>query len=491
MSAQWPSTGTLLAQRYRLLARIEMGGMAEVWRARDEVLGRPVALKLLAERYAAEGLHHLVHREARAAARLSHPHVAAVHDYAEAVRPDGSVRPFVIMELLGGESLAARLTRGALPWSEAAAIGAATAGALAAAHEQGVVHRDVTPGNVMLTPSGVKVVDFGISAAIGEPDEDSTGITFGTPAYVAPERLDGLPAQAATDVYALGVLLHEMVTGTPPHPANTWEELATARETAPAPLPDAVPAGFAAVVGRCLAEDPGDRPAASEVAAILLGLTQTDRRTDAAPDRATTVPDPAAAVGGAGDVAAGPPSTTRPDILAATELTGSHAAGQAHRALAVTAVAIVAVVVSALAYLAVSLGTRAGAPVPGAVGPATPGTPVPAATPTPGDRRTASASPTPRPRPTGGELREAVDRLRRTVTDDRAEGGIRPDVAQDLLNLIAQLDRTATPERLADLHRKVDDRVREGGVGGPEAEALHAEIDRVAEVVAATGAASS
>src|SRR5690242_12781517 len=133
MTGQWPSTGTLLAQRYRLLARIEAGGMAVVWRARDELLGRPVALKLLTDRYAEDGLHHLVHREARAAARLSHPHVATVHDYAEAVGPDGAVRPFVIMELLGGESLAARLTRGPLPWSEAAGIGAATAEALAAA----------------------------------------------------------------------------------------------------------------------------------------------------------------------------------------------------------------------------------------------------------------------------------------------------------------------------------------------------------------------
>jgi serine/threonine-protein kinase len=274
----WPSAGTRLAFRYRLVARIQAGGMAVVWRARDELLGREVALKLLAGPLAgSRGVFDLVRREARAAARLSHPNVTAVHDYGEAVRPDGAVAPFVVMELLDGHMLAGRLERGPLPWPEAAAIGADIADGLAAIHRSGIVHRDVTPGNVMLTPGGVKVVDFGISAAIGEPDEDSSGSTFGTPAYVAPERLDGLPAVAATDVYALGALLFEMVTGAPPYPVGTWEELAAARQRPPAALPPGIPPAFAGLVTSCLAEEPDHRPHAGQVAAALRALSRQPR----------------------------------------------------------------------------------------------------------------------------------------------------------------------------------------------------------------------
>jgi serine/threonine-protein kinase len=237
----WPSAGTRLAFRYRLVARIQAGGMAVVWRARDELLGREVALKLLAGPLAgSRGVFDLVRREARAAARLSHPNVTAVHDYGEAVRPDGAVAPFVVMELLDGHMLAGRLERGPLPWPEAAAIGADIADGLAAIHRSGIVHRDVTPGNVMLTPGGVKVVDFGISAAIGEPDEDSSGSTFGTPAYVAPERLDGLAEEpdhrphAGQVAAALRALSRQPRAGAPTtRPTAT----ATATPTGPASRP--------------------------------------------------------------------------------------------------------------------------------------------------------------------------------------------------------------------------------------------------------------
>src|SRR6185295_8659597 len=167
MTENWPRAGTLLASRYLLVELLETGGMAEIWRARDEVLERAVALKL------PTGLRidslHLSWREAKMAARLSHPNIAAVHDYGEAPHPGGSVIPFVVMELLAGESLAARVERAPLDWREAAAVAAPVADALAAAHAAGVVHRDIKPGNVMLTPTGVKILDFGISAALGEP----------------------------------------------------------------------------------------------------------------------------------------------------------------------------------------------------------------------------------------------------------------------------------------------------------------------------------
>jgi serine/threonine protein kinase len=265
MSSDWPVASALLAGRYRLVTLLETGGMAEIWRAEDQLLDRLVAIKLPTGPQ-------IVWREARMAARLSHPGIAAVHDYREAVRPDGTVMPFVVMELLTGESVAARVDREVVGWAETARIGAAVADALAAAHASGVVHRDIKPGNVMLTPNGVKILDFGISVAAGEPDDDDTGATFGTPAYVAPERLDGMPAEPATDVYGVGVLLFEMVTGDPPYPVETWEELAAARLAGPSTLPESLPTDFRDVIERCLDADPARRPTAARLRADLLGV---------------------------------------------------------------------------------------------------------------------------------------------------------------------------------------------------------------------------
>ena len=270
MSSDWPVASALLVGRYRLVALLETGGMAEIWRADDRLLDRPVAVKLPTGPQ-------VVWREARMAARLSHPGIAAVHDYREAVRPDGAVIPFVVMELLEGESVAARVDRAPFGWAETARVGAAVADALAAAHASGVVHRDIKPGNVMLTPNGVKILDFGISVAAGEPDDDETGATFGTPAYVAPERLDGEPAEPATDVYGVGVLLFEMVTGDPPYPVETWEELAAARLTGPSELPSSLPADFREVVDRCLNDDPRLRPTAARLRADLLAVALRSR----------------------------------------------------------------------------------------------------------------------------------------------------------------------------------------------------------------------
>jgi hypothetical protein len=222
------------------------------------------------------------------AARLSHPGIAAVHDYREAIRPDGTVVPFVVMELLTGESVAARVDRELIGWPEAARIGAAVADALAAAHASGVVHRDIKPGNVMLTPNGVKILDFGISVAAGEPDDDDTGATFGTPAYVAPERLDGMPAEPVTDVYGVGVLLFEMVTGDPPYPVETWEELAAARASGPSELPESLPADFRDVINRCLDPDPAGRPTAARLRADLLAVALRSR--PPAPEAGAAVP---------------------------------------------------------------------------------------------------------------------------------------------------------------------------------------------------------
>src|SRR5690606_34557269 len=169
-----------------------------------------------------------------------------------------------------GESLAARLTQGPLPWTEALRVCAQVAEALAAAHRHGIVHRDVTTDNVMLTPVGAKVLAFGIATTVGAPDDDSEGLTFGTPAYVAPERLDGRRARPANDTYALGVLLYETLTGGPPFPAETWEELAEKPRGEPPRLQVAgLPEPVADLCARSLAEDPQQRPTAHQVAWTL------------------------------------------------------------------------------------------------------------------------------------------------------------------------------------------------------------------------------
>ncbi|WP_420117936.1 protein kinase domain-containing protein [Micromonospora sp.] len=267
------NAGRLLARRYRLLDRIGAGGMSVIWRARDEVLDRVVAVKVLAPSLAADArFRDMVREEARSAAQLVHPHVTAVHDYGEALAPDGEITSFVVMELLTGEELEHRLSEGPLPWPEAVEIGAQVAEALAAAHRLGIVHRDITPANVMMTRVGAKVLDFGIATQAGTPDDDEDGGTFGTPAYVAPERLDGAPAQPSTDVYSLGVLLYETLTGQPPYPAETWEQLAAAIADERPPSLDGVPGLPPVVVDvclRCLARDPHERPTAHQVATAL------------------------------------------------------------------------------------------------------------------------------------------------------------------------------------------------------------------------------
>src|SRR5690348_691141 len=155
--------GATLHGRFALRERIGAGGMSEVWRADDEVLGRPVAVKALAVPLAADPvLRAATWREARAAAKLTHPNVTAVYDYGEAPMPGGAVLPYLVMELVDGESLADRLRSGPLPWPEATRIGAQVAAALSVAHGLGIVHRDIKPGNVMLTAGGAKVLDFGI-----------------------------------------------------------------------------------------------------------------------------------------------------------------------------------------------------------------------------------------------------------------------------------------------------------------------------------------
>ena len=263
-----------LGGRYRLVEKLGTGGMSVVWRAYDETLGRSVAVKVLAPSFAGEAaFRQRIRAEALAVARLVHPHITSVYDYGEATLADGATVPFVVMELVHGESVAARIAKaGPLPWRMAVATGAEVAGALATAHAQGVVHRDVTASNVMLTDAGAKVVDFGISALSGQPDATADGTLLGTPAYLAPERLTGGTVSPATDVYALGVLLHRMLTGHLPWSAESTTGVLKAHlYTEPAPLPAlrGLPAEVTELSRRCLAKHPEERPSSVEAARCL------------------------------------------------------------------------------------------------------------------------------------------------------------------------------------------------------------------------------
>ena len=264
-----------LGGRYRLVQRVGIGGMSEVWRAHDEVLDRHVAIKIMAP--SAEGsladadAVDLIQMEARAAARLAHPNVAAVHDFGTSTTPTREV-PYIVMELVEGQTLGEHLSGGPLDWRIGVRICAEVAAALAAAHAEHVVHRDIKPANIMLTPSGAKVLDFGIAAATGTPDPDPDGPVMGTPAYVAPERFDGLPATPATDMFSLGVLLYHCVSGKLPWQGKTNTELVNAqRYEPPEPLPsvDGLPAEIGDLCERCLERDPQRRPTALVAALVL------------------------------------------------------------------------------------------------------------------------------------------------------------------------------------------------------------------------------
>jgi len=263
--------GRRLGGRYRVGELLASGGMGEVWAAHDLLLDRPVAVKVLGGALAGDGrAAERLRREARAAGRLEHPSIARVLDLGE---HDG--RPYLVMELLEGESLATRIDRaGPMPPEEAARVVAAVADALEAAHAAGVVHRDVKPGNVFLTSAGeVKVLDFGI-AWCAHDAALTTGELLGTAAYLAPERVLGHRATPAADIYALGVVLFELLAGHRPFDADSEVELAMAHVNAnPPSLREAAPSAppfLIAAACQAMAKDPSGRPPSAAAFANLV-----------------------------------------------------------------------------------------------------------------------------------------------------------------------------------------------------------------------------
>ena len=262
-----------LPVRYEDVELVARGGMADVYRARDSVLGRVVAVKVLADRYAAdEEFRARFTREALTAASLSHPNVVTIFDVGE---PDGT--PFIVMEHLGGGSLADRLRGGRVPHDTAIAWLDQAAGALDAAHAAGIVHRDVKPANLMLDDEGdVHVTDFGIARAAAHDPLTSAGTILGSWGYMAPEQARGEPATDASDRYALGCVAFELLTGRRPFEAESPTAAATLHASEPPPqaseLDSSLPAAVDIVLQRALAKSPDARPRSAK--ALVSGLRE-------------------------------------------------------------------------------------------------------------------------------------------------------------------------------------------------------------------------
>ncbi|WP_269937640.1 protein kinase domain-containing protein [Arthrobacter sp. HY1533] len=255
-----PISGITLGGRFQLTSRIAIGGMGEVWKAQDLVLGRIVAIKILKDEYTGDpGFRARFRAEAKHTALLNHEGIANVFDYGE---EDGSA--YLVMELVPGEPLSAMIEREhvlSADWT--LSMISQTARALAVAHAQGLVHRDVKPGNLLITPDGkVKITDFGIARLADQVPLTQTGQVMGTAQYLAPEQATGQVATGSSDIYSLGVIGYECITGHRPFSGESQIAIALAQvNDAPPPLPDTLPTPVRALLMSMLAKEPANRPA--------------------------------------------------------------------------------------------------------------------------------------------------------------------------------------------------------------------------------------
>jgi serine/threonine-protein kinase len=286
--------GTPILRRYVLLGPIGHGGVSVVYHAVDSVSPRPLAVKLLAPAMRDNArARDNVRREALITQRLRHPSVPKVYDFGDAPLPDGTVVPYVVMELLSGVALTGRLAGGGrMPWREAVSAAATVADVLAVAHRRGVVHRDLTADNIMMTSSGLKIIDFGLATTV-DPEASRRA---DRPRVLRPSmrRHPTIPRHPVTsanlpadDVYALGVLLFQMLTGGSPYPSATPSTyLAAGRFRSVAPTPVLTVAGLppevAEICRACMAKRPEDRPPSQEIALALWGLLAPEPRASAA-----------------------------------------------------------------------------------------------------------------------------------------------------------------------------------------------------------------
>ncbi len=315
--------GTLLGGRYRLGQVLGQGGMATIFGATDDKLGREVAVKVLRPEFGADAQFVVrFEHEAQAAASLSHPNIVQVYDYGT-----DQAGPYIVMEQVSGGDLASALgKKGNLPPTAVANMGQQVADALAAAHAAGLVHRDIKPSNILLSPDGrVQVADFGIAQAAAGSPVTATGITLGSVLYFSPEQARGDTATSASDIYSLGLVMYEMLTGSRAFSGDSPAAVAVARLSGSVPSPMAVraevPPALDAIVRWCLAVDPAARPTATDLSTALARF-----RTD---------PSGAAALAAAGAAAAGGtgpmPGATRPPTQTAYATAVSGTAAEAER----------------------------------------------------------------------------------------------------------------------------------------------------------------
>jgi serine/threonine-protein kinase len=439
--------GEVLAGRYRLLGLLGRGGVGEVWRAEDLQLGRPVAIKLL-RRLEGDALSSLerFRREARATAQLSHPNVVATYDVGTT-----DDRAYLVMELVRGGDLAQLLrSHGLPPAEEVADLAIQAARGLDAAHAAGIVHRDVKPANLLLSSDGMlKITDFGIARMAGT---DQTGgltgpVLLGTAAYLAPEQVRGEPATPASDRYALGCVLYELLAGRPPFTGETHEVLDGHVHQEPVPVLEYRPdtgAGLSDLVMLLLAKDPAARPATAAEAETCLGATAV---VEPPPTEVITLPQ------------------TAPDDE--FEPRGSGVSPNVRRGAMVGVVAAAALAVAlGVAKLASDDATPLAEARPPSVQP-TATTKAPKPTPTPTVHKT---TPTPKPTPTAtpnsqaAKLRALADLLRKEDAHGRAARMLRA-AARDLdqaAAAVAKGDDGEAARQMRDAYRRLGEAQREG-----------------------------
>jgi eukaryotic-like serine/threonine-protein kinase len=458
--------GQVLGGRYALGAMLGSGGMGQVYRARDRVLERTVAVKVLSAA-ATQDLELVARfgREARAAAALHHPNIVTVFDSGA----DSDLQ-YLVMEYVEGQSLAGLLRReGVLEPRRAAEVGRQVCQALAAAHAAGLVHRDIAPGNVLVDPAGrVKVADFGIAKLAAATTMTGDGMVLGTAAYLAPEQAQGRPVDGRSDLYSLGCVLYELVTGAPPFAGDSPVAVAARQLTEP-PIPPSdrnprVGAAFEAVVLTALAKEPAGRYQSAAAMAQDLDRVIADAGAD-------TV-----ALGGA---RGGPPTDRLPGLIPTGAATVPMASA-ARRRPGWLPWALVAAV-GVIALVAVALWPRGGDP--------------PAAQQQPTGPTASTAAPPTRPAATTqltqsqAALPVALANLAQVITIGQQQGSV-DNSATDLLKQAEEVLRAAqkgkdeeVDKKLQDLQRKTDEQIVKGKVRGPAAGQVRQAVAQFSQVV--------
>ncbi|WP_280459070.1 protein kinase domain-containing protein [Nocardia carnea] len=329
------TNGAMIADRYRLQRLIATGGMGQVWEALDTRLDRRVAVKVLKSEFSADPtFRHRFRTEAKTTAQLNHPGIAGIYDYGETYDPQGGETAYLVMELVQGEPLNTVLNRlGRLSVVQGLDLLEQTGRALQVAHRAGVVHRDVKPGNILVTPTGqVKITDFGIAKAVDASPVTKTGMVMGTAQYIAPEQAVGEDATAASDVYSLGVVGYEALAGQRPFTGDGALTVAMkhVREVPP-PMPADLPPNVRELVEVTLAKDPHQRYTdggefAEAVAAVRSGRRPPPPRNLAAAGPTSVIPAPQPAYDDPATVRYTTPATAMAGPATAMDHHGAHEA---------------------------------------------------------------------------------------------------------------------------------------------------------------------